>query len=202
MILFVILFFWKKKKLTNEIPFDKKLDLEIQQLSENTQKEGENTFDHDSFNSLNIMVAGKSGVGKSTLINSFFREELTETGIGRPFTQEISYYARDDFPLSIYDVPGLELDEKTHKKLIDKIFNTIKTQHSTKDPKKYIHCLWYCISCTSKRYEQSEIDFIKTISKNPNLGNIPFFIIITQCYNENDRDQFIMNSASLLGNLV
>ena len=33
---------------------------------------------------LNIIVAGKTGVGKSTLINSVFRENLAETGMGRP----------------------------------------------------------------------------------------------------------------------
>ena len=32
---------------------------------------------------LNIIVAGKTGVGKSTLINAVFREKLAETGMGR-----------------------------------------------------------------------------------------------------------------------
>ena len=32
---------------------------------------------------LNIMVVGKSGVGKSTLINSLFRGNFAETGLGR-----------------------------------------------------------------------------------------------------------------------
>ena len=32
---------------------------------------------------LNIIVAGKTGVGKSTLINGVFRETLAETGIGK-----------------------------------------------------------------------------------------------------------------------
>ena len=32
---------------------------------------------------LNIIVVGKSGVGKSTLINSLFRDKIAETGLGR-----------------------------------------------------------------------------------------------------------------------
>ena len=32
---------------------------------------------------LNIIVAGKTGVGKSTLINGVFRENLVETGMGK-----------------------------------------------------------------------------------------------------------------------
>ncbi|NLW11160.1 MAG: GTP-binding protein, partial [Clostridiaceae bacterium] len=32
----------------------------------------------------NLMVVGKTGVGKSTLINSVFRDNLADTGIGTP----------------------------------------------------------------------------------------------------------------------
>ena len=34
----------------------------------------------------NILIVGKTGVGKSTLINNIFREEMAETGIGKPIT--------------------------------------------------------------------------------------------------------------------
>ena len=33
---------------------------------------------------LNIIDAGKTGVGKSTLINAVFRDNLAETGMGKP----------------------------------------------------------------------------------------------------------------------
>ena len=38
---------------------------------------------------LNIIVIGKSGVGKSTLINSLFRGNFADTGLGSPVAQEI-----------------------------------------------------------------------------------------------------------------
>ena len=37
---------------------------------------------------LNIIIIGKSGVGKSTLINTLFRGNFAETGLGRPVTSE------------------------------------------------------------------------------------------------------------------
>ena len=38
---------------------------------------------------ISILLVGKTGVGKSTLINNVFREKLAETGIGRPITKHL-----------------------------------------------------------------------------------------------------------------
>lgn len=61
---------------------------------------------------LNIIVVGKSGVGKSTLINSLFRGNFTETGLGRPVTSEIRKQEKKDYPLAIYDTPVFELSSE------------------------------------------------------------------------------------------
>ena len=37
---------------------------------------------------VNILIAGRSGVGKSTLINAIFQGNLATTGQGRPVTQD------------------------------------------------------------------------------------------------------------------
>lgn len=39
-----------------------------------------------NLHTLNIIVAGKTGVGKSTLINAVFKDKLAETGMGKPVT--------------------------------------------------------------------------------------------------------------------
>ena len=38
----------------------------------------------------NILIAGKSGVGKSSLLNYIFGEEVAETGAGKPDLPAIS----------------------------------------------------------------------------------------------------------------
>ena len=40
-----------------------------------------------SLEPVNILVVGKTGVGKSTLINNVFREPLTKVGQGKPVTK-------------------------------------------------------------------------------------------------------------------
>ena len=74
----------------------------------NQINEGEKLLGH-----VNIIIAGKTGVGKSTLINAAFRENLAETGMGMPVTQSSKIIEQEGMPIRIYDTVGLELTEKT-----------------------------------------------------------------------------------------
>ena len=109
---------------------------------------------------LNIIVAGKTGVGKSTLINYIFREQLAETGIGKPVTQHIQRITKKDVPLTIYDTKGLELGRDTQKQIKAEIIDKIKEGLYAKDENKCIHCIWYCINTASDRIEEDEIEWI------------------------------------------
>lgn len=62
-----------------------------------------------NLNTLNIVVAGKTGVGKSTLINSVFRDKLAITGMGKPVTDHMRRISKNGMPLTIYDTRGFEL---------------------------------------------------------------------------------------------
>ncbi len=127
---------------------------------------------------LNIMVLGKSGVGKSTLINSVFRENLADTGIGRPVTQEIRCYTKQGLPLKIYDTPGFELG----KNQLDEVLQLIKDKANSTDVNNAIHCIWYCINVGSNRIEPVEIERIKAFTEENKVTNIPVFILLTQSY--------------------
>lgn len=54
-----------------------------------------------NLNTLNIIVAGKTGVGKSTLINSVFRDKLAETGMGKPVTNHMRKLSKKGIPVSL-----------------------------------------------------------------------------------------------------
>ena len=58
---------------------------------------------------INILIAGRTGVGKSTLINSVFQGNFATTGQGRPVTQNTREWKKEGVPLSIFDTRGLEM---------------------------------------------------------------------------------------------
>ena len=58
---------------------------------------------------VNVLIAGRTGVGKSTLINSVFQGRLAPTGQGEPVTQTTRLLTKEGIPLAIWDTRGLEL---------------------------------------------------------------------------------------------
>lgn len=135
---------------------------------------------------LNIVIVGKTGVGKSTLINSVFRENLAETGIGKPITDEVRAITKSDFPLTIYDTPGFDLGAHKQDDLLKEITNLIQQGVSSRDINKMIHCMWYCINTSSSRVEQEEIDWIRDFAKENRITEIPIIVILTQAVPKKD----------------
>lgn len=131
---------------------------------------------------LNIMVIGKTGVGKSTLINSVFAEDLAVTGQGKPITSKIAMYSKPDVPLNIYDTKGLELGEKAQKEVKDEIFSTIKAQNDLNDINESIHCIWYCINSTSDRIEDVELEWLRNFTQENQQYKVPVIIVLTKSY--------------------
>ncbi|MCR4617619.1 MAG: GTP-binding DUF697 domain-containing protein [Lachnospiraceae bacterium] len=139
---------------------------------------------------LNVMLLGKTGVGKSTLINNLFNERLAETGIGKPVTQDIRRYEKEGFPLVVYDTPGFELGgENAMNRLLDSVNSEIKKGYKSFDIEKSIHCILYCVSATSHRFEDIEVNFIKKFLDENKDVNIPVIIVITQALSKKDASE-------------
>src|SRR5947199_5358814 len=58
---------------------------------------------------VNVLIAGRTGVGKSTLVNAVFQGDFTTTGQGRPVTMQTREITKESVPLSIFDTRGLEM---------------------------------------------------------------------------------------------
>ncbi len=136
---------------------------------------------------MNVMLLGKTGVGKSTLINNLFNERIAETGIGRPVTQEIRQYSKEKYPLTIYDTPGLELGgDNAIEKLLKGVNDEIRKGIASGDMNKAIHCILYCVSAASHRFEEEEKKFIKMFLDENKDTHIPVIIVITKALSKKD----------------
>jgi len=138
---------------------------------------------------LNIIVAGKTGVGKSTLINAIFREKLAETGMGKPVTDHMRKLTKKNIPLAIYDTRGFELGREVQAEVKKEIIDTISKGLATQDINKAIHCIWYCINTASNRVEPEEIEWLKELSKDNQNTQVPIIIVLTQSFSKKKADE-------------
>lgn len=141
-----------------------------------------------NLNTLNIIVAGKTGVGKSTLINAVFRDKLAETGMGKPVTDHMRKISKKGIPLAIYDTKGFELGKEVQQQVKQEVMETISKGLATQDINKAIHCIWYCINTASNRVEPEEIEWLKELSQENQITQVPIIVVLTQSFSKKNAD--------------
>lgn len=133
---------------------------------------------------LNIMVAGKTGVGKSTLINAVFKEHLADTGMGKPVTTYMRKITKKDVPLAIYDTRGFELGKEVQAEVKKEVMETISKGLATQNINETIHCIWYCINTASNRIEPEEIEWLRELSMENQITQVPIVVVLTQSFSK------------------
>lgn len=123
---------------------------------------------------FNLAIFGKTGVGKSTLINAIFGEDVAGTGIGEPVTRGSHLYLDKRARLGIVDTEGLEVG-RDNKKLIGDLRKLIKTTRRLPLTEQ-VHLAWYCVRPMDRRFEESEAEFIRELDR---LG-VPVLLVLTQ----------------------
>jgi GTPase SAR1 family protein len=143
---------------------------------------------------------GKTGAGKSTIINAILGEDLAPTGSGQPVTKVNQVYSKDVLlqlerngaeperygmvgkHLNLYDTVGLEIDTTITNKTLSDTKKYLEKACTTEND---ITLVWFCVNCRSNRFEQYEINLLKELSID---YEIPFVVVITQCYTDEQNE--------------
>jgi len=128
---------------------------------------------------VNIIIAGRTGVGKSTLVNAAFQGDLAETGQGRPVTQQTREFTKEDVPISIFDTRGLEMEK--YRETSQGLEDLVLQRRKDPDPMRHIHAAWICLSEESRRVEEGESHLVERLAA---LG-LPVILVITKARADN-----------------
>lgn len=122
---------------------------------------------------VNIVVVGKTGAGKSTLINALFQGELARTGVGRPVTPHTQEISKPGVPVHIFDTKGLEVAD--YSAIQKEIARLIRSRARQADPLEHIHLAWLCIPEATKRVEEAETALARDLA-----GEVPLIVVLTK----------------------
>ena len=143
---------------------------------------------------LTIIVIGKTGVGKSTLINTLLKEYCAKEQMKKIGTQNPGKYENKKVPfLKLIDSRGIEIqsnygvseiseeiikiinDPKELEKYENENFQNFMENNKEISYNDYVQCVWYCV--TGKNFEKEEKEFIERIRMQKN--KIPIIIVYT-----------------------
>ena len=133
----------------------------INNVVENTAKE--KIMSNNDELTLNLLILGKTGVGKSSLLNALVGKEVEETrSASKPVTKRgiFPHEAEiDGKKVIIHDSWGLEVgkDEEWEKIIKD----ALNEKGIDKDIKDWFHSVTYCIQAGGDRIEDFDLKMIK-----------------------------------------
>ena len=157
-----------------------------------SEKAKRNVFDRKE--KINILLMGASGVGKSSLVNSFFGIDIAKTGDGVPQTQHLEKFVYEDKGLILWDTKGIEAaDYQNTLADLRKALNNAKEEAvSSRSLDGLPHIAWLCIKEPSKRIEEREIELVKLVSDY----DIPVIVVFTQTQFESG-DTFVEEAKNI-----
>ncbi|KAF2102894.1 hypothetical protein NA57DRAFT_9245, partial [Rhizodiscina lignyota] len=125
-----------------------------------------------------ILVCGKTGVGKSTLINKVFGVEITEesTDYSQGVHDIDKAFESPNHPgLLIHDSRGWQAGSDHELDLIGKF---LRHRAFQKDPAESLHVIWFCVDSDVSRIEEADKRTFQTIAQFSH--HVPVFVVGTK----------------------
>ena len=156
-------------------------------LHETYEKQRDDALQH--LGKVNVLIAGSSGVGKSTLINSIFGKEVAKTGVGKAVTQNIDCFEPPASTLRIYDTRGFEI--KNSETTVGAVKTEVRKLRASVNPNDQIHVTWLCIMENSHRVEDVHSSFLQMLSSE----NVPALVVVTKSLGDEEMLAAVKNIA-------
>lgn len=123
---------------------------------------------------FNLAVFGKTGAGKSTLVNAIFGRDVARTGLGQPVTKGLVYHRHPDGFLGLYDSEGFETG--TAGDVILEGLKTLVADHGARPVDQRIHAAWYLVRWSDRRFEGAQAEFVRGLHS---VG-LPVIVVMAQ----------------------
>ncbi|BDA05082.1 hypothetical protein OHP005_08390 [Helicobacter pylori] len=94
-------------------------------------------------------------MGKSSLINALFGQEVAKAGVGKSLTQHLEKYVDEEKGLILWDTKGIEA--KDYQNTMESLKKEIEDSFKTQDKKEMIDVAYLCVKETSGRVLEREL---------------------------------------------
>lgn len=123
----------------------------------------------------NILVCGKTGVGKTSLIQAVTHRGVvpdSAIGDGKPITVGFQVYETE--AANFIDSEGMDPGRQTVDEYADFILDELLQRLDADDEDRLIHNIWYCIDGSGARIQDTDAKLIKTFSDK-------VILVVTKC---------------------
>lgn len=143
--------------------------------------------------SVGVAVLGRTGAGKSTLVNAVFGAELAGAGSGAPLTAELNEHRVAGVPVRLVDSRGLQLGGGDAERVAAEVTALIQ-QRAAVGGGDALHAIWYCLQAEIGRVDPSEEPLIRRCAEL-----LPTIVVLTQSLAPDDPagDEFRAEIESL-----
>ncbi|KIK34233.1 hypothetical protein CY34DRAFT_98380 [Suillus luteus UH-Slu-Lm8-n1] len=147
-----------------------------------------------------ILVIGKTGVGKSSLINHIFGVEKTIASHDKPGDASIDheFISPQNDKFVLHDSKGFEPGEENNLEIVR---DFIDRRRNMSAPEHQLHAIWLCFEIPragGRLLETGTEEFLR-LKSSGTLGNVPVIVVLTKYDMLIDRIERNLDETSLNG---